>query len=287
MHYPFVNRRCGAGGARCFTLVELLVVIAIISILASMLLPALQRARDTANQVACLSNLKQTGLYTAMYEDEYDGWLPAGKNSGGMPCMWKVELAPYAEIPTVDPDNPTYSERDVVGRSRLGDKSSVLGCPVYPGIAPAFASDYRNFPSFFSGLGWSDNISYAGYYPFHYASGKDPVTNLNYRGGRVRNGMFKFFPGESALVADTIDGAQYQSTDKWSYTVIKPTGKAETDPLFGSLREQFVSRRHNKGLNFLWADKHASWFTQTQAALGKGGSNTSWYYNIRMNSING
>ncbi len=59
-----------------FTLIELLVVIAIISILAAMLLPALRRARETAHQVNCQSNLKQLGTATFLYTDTFQGWLP-------------------------------------------------------------------------------------------------------------------------------------------------------------------------------------------------------------------
>ena len=65
------NHPCGQKGA--FTLIELLVVIAIIAILASMLMPALGRARAKARRISCVNNLKQSSLMITFYHDDHDG----------------------------------------------------------------------------------------------------------------------------------------------------------------------------------------------------------------------
>jgi prepilin-type N-terminal cleavage/methylation domain-containing protein/prepilin-type processing-associated H-X9-DG protein len=83
-------RRC-----RFFTLIELLVVIAIIAILASMLLPALNQAREKAKTIKCAGNLKQLGTAVQMYTSDNGGYLPTGATQSMMTPMYPLVLANY------------------------------------------------------------------------------------------------------------------------------------------------------------------------------------------------
>lgn len=106
---------CVGERRRGFTLIELLVVIAIIAILAAILFPVFARAREKARQSSCASNLKQLGLATVMYVQDYDECFPGHSSDPSFGTNdWPSMLMPYCKnaqlilCPSASPGSVTH-----------------------------------------------------------------------------------------------------------------------------------------------------------------------------------
>ncbi len=122
--------------SRGFTLIELLVVIAIIALLMAILMPSLQRAKEQATRVHCVSNVKQLALGWLMYKDEYDGKIVPGHTGIRSkelddPRDWRNQLQWVDEPPALDSN--WELKKAAIGRGLLfiyvGKKVELYRCP--------------------------------------------------------------------------------------------------------------------------------------------------------------
>ncbi len=97
------SRRAAWRRSRGFTLIELLVVVAIISLLVSILLPSLTRAKELAMATECMSKMRSIGIASHVIANDMDDYMPGGANAGGAPPvplerLWFVTLAEQADM---------------------------------------------------------------------------------------------------------------------------------------------------------------------------------------------
>ena len=220
-----------------FTLIELLIVIAIIAILASMLLPALGKARESGKTSSCVNQIKQIVMSLQFYSDSQDGWAPV------------PEATEFTRWPAI-----LFVNKDLTNLN-------TLICPTATGY------EYANYVMHAKNLSRSSLLTDSGktYFNYvHYTINNYFLTSVTAKSVTtpIRKMSKSYTPSGKILLADSCG----DPADPLNYYTIGESKRRGLSSGFNSAYENsldylspFMDPRHSKGANVSWLDGHVSW----------------------------
>ncbi|MEO6908073.1 MAG: DUF1559 domain-containing protein [Abditibacteriaceae bacterium] len=237
--------------AKGFTLIELLVVIAIISILAAILFPVFARARENARRASCMSNMKQIGLGTMMYVQDYDQHFPI-VNYLNNPSVGYVGLAteiiPYTKSTQIY-QCPSDRVRTSYSTNLTRDVTQINSLTV----------DYTDY--------WYNfNFGSSGEFKIGIADGALTSPSNTLLAGEGDGGQS--LPAAFNVSYSFSNGCAYH-TYIWSLPGM-PCAAAGT----GASDDQYSKKKHLGGSNYLFTDGHVKWLVPSAISnVSPNGSN--------------